>query len=139
MNPTRLVLDTGVLYAAFDVGDVQYHSIASAGFLSLARSGTRLIVPSCVVLEVAKRLLFDVSIEAMQKATAAMLETLDVRDTTVAVLQTALELVQSKQQWGATLEDAIVMNTALGLGVPVWTLNYRDFAAVKNLEFWTPE
>jgi hypothetical protein len=55
------------------------------------------------------------------------------------VLQKALKMVQSKQQWGETLEDAIVINTALGLGVPVWTLNYRDFAAVKNLKFWTPE
>jgi hypothetical protein len=51
--------------------------MAAAGFASLARSGTRLIAPSCVVLEVAKRLLFDVNVAAMHKATAAMLETLD--------------------------------------------------------------
>ena len=49
----------------------------------------------------------------------------------------ALEMIQSKG-WGTTLEDAIVIQTALVLDVPVWTLNYRDFAAVKTLKFWTP-
>jgi hypothetical protein len=49
----------------------------------------------------------------------------------------ALEMIQSKG-WGATLEDAIVIQTALVLDVPVWTINYRDFAGVKTLRFWTP-
>jgi predicted nucleic acid-binding protein len=54
-----------------------------------------------------------------------------------ATVYDALELNQGKG-WGATLEDAIVIQTALVLDVPVWTLNYRDFAAVKTLRFWTP-
>jgi predicted nucleic acid-binding protein len=138
LNLKRLVLDTGVLFAAFDVGDVKYHDTATAGFKILNETNTRLIAPSCVVLEVAKRLLFDVNATAMQTATAAMLETLDIPDTTPYTIRDALELIKSMKIWGATIEDAIVINTALALNAPVWTFNYRDFGTVKNLEFWTP-
>ena len=132
------MLDTGVLYAAFDVGDVKYHDTAIAGMNSLNASNTRLIVPSSIVLETAKRLQFDVSATAMQTATAAMLETLEVLDTTPQTISSALELIHSMGKWGATLEDAILINTALALGAPVWTFNYRDFGTIQNLEFWTP-
>ena len=27
----------------------------------------------------------------------------------------------------------------LRLDVPVWTINFRDLAAFRNLHFWTPE
>jgi hypothetical protein len=50
----------------------------------------------------------------------------------------ALEMIQSMKGWGATLEDAIVIQTALVLDVPVWMLNYWGFAAVKTLPFWMP-
>ncbi len=133
----RLVLDTGVLLAFFNNRDKD-HAQALSGFGQLNEMNTRLIAPSCVVLEVAKRLLFDVNAIAMQRATTAMLETLVIPDTTPNIIQNALELIQRMKNWGATLEDAIVINTALALNAPVWTFNYRDFAAVKNLEFWTP-
>ncbi len=133
----RLVLDTGVLLAFFNDRDKD-HTQALSGFGQLNEMNTRLIAPSCVVLEVAKRLLFDVNAMAMQRATTAMLETLVIPDTTPNIIQNALEVIQSMKNWGATLEDAIVINTALALNAPVWTFNYRDFAAVKNLEFWTP-
>jgi predicted nucleic acid-binding protein len=134
----RLVLDTGVLYAAFDQGDTEHHETAARGFKALNAMNTRLIAPSAVVLETAKRLQFDVNHAVMQRATAAMLETLEILDTTPQTLRDALEMIQSMKGWGATLEDAIVIQTALVLDVPVWTLNYRDFAAVKTLRFWTP-
>jgi predicted nucleic acid-binding protein len=127
----------GVLYAAFDAGDVEYHKIAASELLRLNQSNTQLIVPTCVVLETAKRLLFDVNASAMRRATAAMLETLEVVNTTAETLKEALELMLVMGHWGATLEDAIVINTALQLKVPVWTLNYRDFGSIKGLEFWT--
>jgi predicted nucleic acid-binding protein len=133
----RLVCDTGVLLAFFNDQD-EYHAKAVSGFQQLDRMNTRLIVPSCVVLEVAKRLLFDVNASAMQKATAAMLESLEILDTTPETLMTALEYLKTMKIWTATLEDVIVINTALVLNAPVWTLNYRDFGAIKNLEFWTP-
>jgi predicted nucleic acid-binding protein len=137
MIPTRLILDTGVLLALFNNRD-DYHSTAVQGFSALDTAHTRLLAPSCVVLETAKRLLFDVNAAAMHTATLAMLETLDILDTTPHTIQDALELTQSMNKWGATLEDAIIINTALALNAPVWTLNYRDFGAIKNLEFWTP-
>ncbi len=137
MIPTRVILDTGILLALFNNQD-GYHSTAVQGFNALDTAHTRLIVPSCVVLETAKRLLFDVNATAMQRATLAMLETLEILDTTPHTIQDALELTLSMNKWGATLEDAIIINTALALTAPVWTLNYRDFGAIKNLEFWTP-
>ena len=99
---------------------------------------TRLIAPATIVVETAKRLLFDVNAPAMQTAAVAMLETLDVLDTTPHTIRDALELIQSMKGWGATLEDAMVINTALMLDAPVWTINYRDFGPVKKLKFWTP-
>ena len=133
----RIVLDTGVLLTLFNDRDPD-HAAAKRGFSTLESSNTRLIAPSGIVLETAKRLQFDVSAAAMQTATAAMLETLEVLDTTPQTISSALELIHSMGKWGATLEDAIVINTALTLGAPVWTFNYRDFGTIQNLEFWTP-
>ncbi len=133
----RIVLDTGVLLALFNDRDSD-HAVAKRGFSTLESSNTRLIAPSSIVLETAKRLLFDVNATAMQTATAAMLETLEVLDTTPQTISSALELIHSMGKWGATLEDAIVINTALALSAPVWTFNDRDFGTIQHLEFWTP-
>lgn len=132
------MFDTGVLYGFFDADDALHHENAVRGFQILVAGHTRLIAPSCVVLEVAKRMLFDINVSAMQTAVTSMLETLEILDTTPATIQNALELIQSKNDWGATLEDAIVIQTALALDAPVWTINDRDFNAVKALQFWTP-
>ncbi len=137
MRLARLVLDTGVLLAFFNDRD-EFHAIAIEGFEALNAMNTRLITPSCVVLEVAKRLLFDVNATAMQTATRAMLETLEVLDTTPFGIRDALELIENMKKWNATLEDAIVINTALALNAPVWTFNDRDFGNIKNLDFWNP-
>ena len=104
----------------------------------LEASNTCLIVPTCIVLETAKRVQFDVSANAMQTATAAMLETLEVLDMTLQTITAALEPSHSISKWGAALEDAVVINTTLALSAPVWTFNYRDFGTIKHLEFWTP-
>jgi predicted nucleic acid-binding protein len=132
-----LALDSGVLLAFFNNRD-KYHALAVSGFGQLNDMNTRLVVPSCVVLEVAKRLLFDVNATAMQTATTAMLETLEILNTTPEIILDALEAIESMKVWAATLEDAMVINTAFALNAPVWTLNYRDFGSIKNLEFWTP-
>jgi hypothetical protein len=79
MTLKRLVLDTSVLLAFLNERDKD-HTQALSGFQSLNEMNTRLIAPSCVVLEVAKRLLFDVNAGAMQRATIAMLETLEILD-----------------------------------------------------------
>jgi predicted nucleic acid-binding protein len=132
-----LVLDSGVLLAFFNNRD-KYHAQAVNGFGQLNDMNTRLVAPSCVVLEVAKRLLFDVNAAAMQRATTAMLETLEILNTTPETILDALELIEGMKVWAATLEDAMVMNAAFTLNAPVWTLNYRDFGSIKNLDFWTP-
>lgn len=138
MTLRRLVLDTGVLYGLFDADDVEHHDVCVRGFNALAEGNTRLIVPACVVLETAKRMLFDIGADAMQSAVAGMLNSLEILDTTPQAIESAFELIQTKAGWRATLEDAMVIQTALALDAPVWTFNYRDFAAVKRLQFWTP-
>ena len=134
----KIVLDTGVLLTFFNRLDPKHQEI-KAGFMALQQMHTRLIVPSCVVLETSKRLLFDVNTQAMQIATIAMLEEMEIPDTTSDSIREALQLIQNLNHWTASLEDAIVINTALTLNAPVWTMNYRDFAAIKNLQFWIPE
>jgi hypothetical protein len=42
-------------------------------------------------------------------------------------------------RWQGSLEDAAVIFIAMRYRCPVWTYNFRDFAAFKALEFWTPE
>jgi predicted nucleic acid-binding protein len=138
MSLPRIVLDAGVLITLFNRLDPD-HKTVKTGFIQLEQMNTQLIVPSCVVLETAKRLLFDVNTQAMQVATAAMLEDMAVLDTTQTTIEQAMQLIQDLNHRTATLEDAIVINTALTLNTPVWTINYRDFAAIKNLEFWNPE
>ena len=133
----RIVLDTGILIALFDRGD-KNHRVAVTGFATLEQQNTEFILPSAIVLETAKRLFFDTTVSIVQRATQVMLEDMAVLDTTPLVIRDALELIQSMNRWGATLEDAIVINTALALNAPVWTMNYRDFAAIKSLEFWSP-
>ncbi len=82
--------------------------------------------------------MFDIDAETMQIGVEAMLRSFEILDTTVPTIASAFELIQTKADWRATLEDAVVIQTALTLNAPVWTFNYRDFAAIKNLEFWTP-
>jgi predicted nucleic acid-binding protein len=138
MSLPRIVLDAGVLITLFNRLDPD-HETVTTGFMQLAQMHTQLVVPSCVVLETAKRLLFDVNTQAMQMATVAMLKDMEVLDTTQITIEQAMQLIQNLNHLTATLEDAIVINTALTLSAPVWTINYRDFAAIKNLEFWNPE
>ena len=49
-----------------------------------------------------------------------------------------LSRLNRRPAWGGSLEDALVAVTGSWLDVPVWTLNYRDFGAFRNLHFWTP-
>ncbi len=47
-------------------------------------------------------------------------------------------LADAMPRWTGSLEDALVAITGLSMDIPVWTLNYRDLAAFRNLRFWTP-
>ena len=40
--------------------------------------------------------------------------------------------------WQGSLEDATVVLTAVQYSCPVWTYNFRDFAAFKAIELWNP-
>jgi predicted nucleic acid-binding protein len=48
-------------------------------------------------------------------------------------------MIFSLPQWRGSLEDATVAITALRYRCPIGTLNFRDFAVFKNLEFWNSD
>ena len=138
MKPlTALVLDTGILIALFDTGDA-FHQTAKVGISQLEQQRTRLFVPAAVVLETSKRLLFDTNANVMHNALDNMLETLEIFDTTKNIIQDAKNFAAGIKKWNGTLEDAMVAQMALLYQIPVWTMNYRDFAAIAKLEFWNP-
>ena len=136
-SPHALVLDTGILIALFDSGDA-YHNSAKVGIVLLEQQKTRLFVPAAVVLETAKRLLFDTNSSTMHTAIDNMLETLEIFDTSKTSIQVAKDFAANIKAWNGTLEDAMVAKMALTYRIPVWTMNYRDFAAIPKLEFWNP-
>src|SRR5436189_281483 len=38
----------------------------------------------------------------------------------------------------ASLEDVLLARTACAVRFPLWTMNYRDFTAFRDLPFWHP-
>jgi predicted nucleic acid-binding protein len=135
--PRRLVLDAGPLIALFYRPDSQ-HPAAQLGFHQLNRAGARPIVPLPIVFEVYKWLNYDASLPVAQLALARIRETLEVAYPGSIELRDVVGVLAAMPAWGGSLEDALVALTALKLDVPVWTFNYRDFAAFRNLHFWTP-
>jgi predicted nucleic acid-binding protein len=53
-------------------------------------------------------------------------------------LQRALNLLHQMPDWNGTCEDAIIAQVAIERKVPLWTMNYRDLAAIREIEFWNP-
>lgn len=136
-SPARLVLDTGPLVALFDATD-GYHSRAEAGFLELQRLRTLLVAPVPIVFEVYKWLLQQRGVGVARAALGEMREGLAFEFLDDASLAGGERVLASMPGWRGTLEDALVASTALEMGIPVWTMNYRDFGTVSKLTFWTP-
>jgi predicted nucleic acid-binding protein len=67
-----------------------------------------------------------------------MLDQFNIVDVDEQELRQALDTANQLEGWNGTLEDAIVANVALRLKVPLWTMNYRDLAAFREIEFWNP-
>lgn len=135
--PKQLVLDAGPLIAWLYVPDAG-HAMAVAGFHQLARAGTRVMVSLPIVLEVYKWLLFEVGQAGAREGLARMRRGLEILYPDASALERATSVLAAMPAWAGTLEDALVAVTGLWLDVPVWTLNYRDLAAFRNLHFWTP-
>jgi len=134
--PQRLVLDAGPLIALFHAADPDHGSVVR-GFQELAGAGAHLLIPLPVVFEVFKWLLFEGGPAVARRALERMVEALEVLPLGPEDLEALRVLLASRPEWRGTLEDASVVLLALRAGAPVWTLNYRDLGAFRELSFWT--
>jgi hypothetical protein len=112
--------------------------MAVAGFQQLARAGTRLTVPLPIVFEVYKWLLFEVGQAGAREGLTRVRGSVEILYPDASMMERAIDVLASMPTWAGTLEDALVGVTGLWFDLPVWTLNYRDFGAFRNLHFWTP-
>lgn len=134
--PASLVLDAGPLIALFHAQDAE-HSTAVQGFNQLEEARARLIAPLPVVFEVYKWLTYRVGTAQARRGLAAM-RRLEITYPGEQDLDDLSVLLSARPTWAGSLEDVLVALAGLKLDVPVWTLNYRDLAAFRNLRFWTP-
>ena len=51
-------------------------------------------------------------------------------------LDNVVQVLDALPGWGGSLEDVCVLLLARRFNCPLWTFNYRDFAAFGELEFW---
>lgn len=91
------------------------------------------------MFEVYKWLMYETYPAEAQRSLQRMRYILDIAYPAAPDLDEITTLISSMPTWRGALEDATVAITALRLDVPVWTLNFRDLAAFRNLQFWTPD
>ena len=131
------MLDSGPLIGLCYASDA-YNTIAVAGFRQLAQARTRQIAPLPVIFEVFKWVLHRAGPAAARRALALVQRATEIYYPNVADVERSVEVLGSMPLWRGSLEDAFVASMALEMGVPVWTMNYRDFGTVPKLTFWTP-
>lgn len=134
----RLVLtDAGPFIALFNSDD-RRHDEARRGFRELAEQRSRVVVPLPVLLEVYKWLRYRVGSRPALRALDLMLRTTRIEYPGADELEQAARLVRLRPDWGGSLQDAFLAYAALELRIPLWTLNYRDFAVLPTIRFWNP-
>ena len=137
MTFRRLLVDAGPLIALFYEGDKD-HTLALQGFQELNVGSTRVLAPLPIIFEVYKWLLYRVNGVRARGALERMQGSLDITSTQAEELVDIVKLVTDKPLWNGSLEDATVVMAARRYACPLWTFNYRDFAAFNDLEFWNP-
>lgn len=135
--PPRLALDAGPIIALLHARD-SAHAAAVAGFAELHAARSWLVTPLPVVFEVYKWLCYEARPDVARLGLAHMRRTLEIVYPASADMEDVSGILAAMPAWAGTLEDALVASVGLRLGIPVWTLSYRDLAAFRNLAFWTP-
>ncbi|MBC6422710.1 MAG: type II toxin-antitoxin system VapC family toxin [Hormoscilla sp. SP12CHS1] len=130
----KLVVDAGPLISFFYAKDPQ-HNECVAGVNQLQQGKTAIIVPIPIVFEVYKWLLQRVNPSTAQSTLDVMLESFNLVPIGQLELEELQTLVRTFPNWGGSLEDGTVIITARRYRSPVWTINYRDLAAFKDIEF----
>jgi predicted nucleic acid-binding protein len=135
--PARLVLGAGPLIALLHRADPD-RSAASVGFRQLTRIHARLVTPPPIVFEVYKWLVYEAQPGAAQLGLQQMRRGLEIVYPGANEFDEVSAVLAAMPRWKGTLEDALVAVTGLRRDAPVWTLNFRDLAAFRNLQFWNP-
>jgi predicted nucleic acid-binding protein len=136
-DPRHIVLDAGPLIGLLNDRDA-HRTESLRGFRQLDRIRAIYVVPLPIVFEVFRWLLQRVGVQAARTGLVMTLERVDVVYPTPETLAECLTLMGTLTEWRGSLEDTLVAQTALRLDLPVWTYNYRDFVAFRNLQFWNP-
>lgn len=135
--PGRVVLDAGPLIALLHRGDPD-HAAADSGFRQLAGSRVRLVTPLPIVFKVYKWLVHEAHVGIAQFGLQRMRQSLEIVYPDAADFDEVTAISATLPSWKGTLVDALVAATGLRRGIPVWTLNFRDLSAFRNLQFWAP-
>ena len=131
------MLDAGPLIALLHALDPD-HRTALSGFEQLLGSHARLIAPLPIVFEVYKWLLYEAHGSASRHGLQRMRESPEIVYPTSDDVDEVATILAQMPGWNGTLEDALVAVIGMKLGLPVWTLNYRDLSAFRGLAFWSP-
>jgi len=133
-----LTIDAGPFIGLFYRKDT-YHQQCVEGFSQLTQNKTILLAPIPIVFEVYKWLIQRTTTDAARRALQIMEDSLHLIEINKADLTNLKAMLLQLPKWQGSLEDATVVLVALRYRCPVWTYNFRDFAAFKSLNFWTPE
>lgn len=134
----QIVLDSGPIIGLFHPNHPQ-HNECVAGFNQLQRQKNKLFVPIPIVFEVYKWLSRKVSPSVAQSRLNIMVRRFYLVTVSQVDLLELQAFITNLPDWRGTLEDAVVISTALRYDCPVWTMNYRDFSVFNSLLFWTPD
>jgi predicted nucleic acid-binding protein len=135
--PPRIVIDAGPLIGAFNARD-RFHGESSRGLEALVHSRSRILVPMPVVFEVFKWLAYNVDAASARTALSHIRVDFETVEVNHRMLDELAEMVDGMPRWPGSLEDALLALIGGRMNVPVWTFNYRDLRAFRNLQFWTP-
>jgi predicted nucleic acid-binding protein len=133
-----LTIDAGPFIGLF-YGKDTYHQQCVEGFSQLTQNKTILLAPIPIVFEVYKWLIQRTTTDAARRALQIMEDSLHLIEINKADLTNLKAMLLQLPKWQGSLEDATVVLVALRYRCPVWTYNFRDFAAFKSLNFWAPE
>ena len=91
-----------------------------------------------VVFEVFKWLAYNVDAASARMALGRIRLNFETVEVDHRMLDELAEMVESMSRWPGSLEDTLLALIGGRMNAPVWTFNYRDLRAFRNLQFWTP-
>jgi predicted nucleic acid-binding protein len=131
----QLVVDAGPLIAVFHLQDIE-HQTCLARFKQILDGQYNLLTTFPVLCEVHKLIQRYASPPMAQAALIELREALEIVPFDGPDVEDAIALVAATSEWKGTLQDASVIVLTRQFGLPVWTLDYRDFSRFPDVKLW---